>query len=169
DRPYQLSERVIRMAGSVGVAHSWSGLFTDTDMRRAADLAMYEAKGAGKGQYRVYEPSMYQAANERLQLGADLRLAIDRSEFTLHYQPCVELPGRDLASIEALVRWNHPERGLVAPGEFIPLAESTGLIIPIGEYVLREACRQARAWQLARPDMPPLTMNVNLSGPQPEP
>jgi diguanylate cyclase (GGDEF)-like protein/PAS domain S-box-containing protein len=166
DRPYQLSERVIRMAGSVGVAHSWSGLFTATDMLRAADLAMYEAKGAGKGQYRVYEPSMYQAANERLQLGADLRLAIDRSEFTLHYQPCVELPGRDLASIEALVRWNHPERGLVAPGEFIPLAESTGLIIPIGEYVLREACRQARAWQLARPDMPPLTMNVNLSGVQ---
>src|SRR5206468_833165 len=104
-----------------------------------------------------------------LLLGAGLRLAIDRSEFTLHYQPCVELPGRDLASIEALVRWNHPERGLVAPGEFIPLAESTGLIIPIGEYVLREACRQARAWQLARPDMPPLTMNVNLSGPQPEP
>jgi diguanylate cyclase (GGDEF)-like protein/PAS domain S-box-containing protein len=166
DRPYQLSERSIRMAASVGVAHSWSGLNSATDMLRAADLAMYEAKGAGKGQYRVYEPTMYQAANDRLQLGADLRLAIDRHEFTLHYQPCVELPGRGLSSIEALVRWNHPERGLVAPGEFIPLAESTGLIIPIGEFVLREACRQARTWQLARPDMPPPTINVNLSGVQ---
>jgi diguanylate cyclase (GGDEF)-like protein/PAS domain S-box-containing protein len=166
DRPYQLSERSIRMAGSVGVAHTWSGLHTATDMLRAADLAMYEAKGAGKGQYRVFEPSMHQAANDRLQLGADLRLAIDRQEFTLHYQPTVELPGRGLSSMEALVRWNHPERGLVAPGEFIPLAESTGLIIPIGEFVLREACRQARAWQLARSDMPPVTVNVNLSGVQ---
>ncbi len=166
DRPYQLSERSIRMAGSVGVAHTWSGLHTATDMLRAADLAMYEAKGAGKGQYRVFEPSMHQAANDRLQLGADLRLAIDRHEFTLHYQPTVELPGRGLSSMEALVRWNHPERGLVAPGDFIPLAEATGLVIPIGEFVLREACRQGRAWQLARPHMPPVTVNVNLSGVQ---
>ena len=166
DRPFQLSERSIRMAGSVGVAHTWSGLLTATDMLRAADLAMYEAKGAGKGQYRVFEASMHQAANDRLQLGADLRLAIERQEFTLHYQPCVELPGRGLSSMEALVRWNHPERGIVPPGDFIPLAEATGLIIPIGEFVLREACRQARAWQLARPDAPPVTINVNLSGVQ---
>ena len=166
DRPFQLTEKSIRMAGSVGVAHTWSGLHTATDMLRAADLAMYEAKGAGKGQYRVFEPSMHQAAIDRLQLGADLRLAIERQQFTLHYQPCVELPGRGLSSIEALVRWNHPERGLVGPADFIPLAESTGLIIPLGEFVLREACRQARAWQLARPDMPPLTVNVNLSGVQ---
>ena len=166
DRPYQLSERAIRMGGSVGVAHSWAGLNSATDMLRAADLAMYDAKGSGKGQYRVFEPSMHQVANERLQLGADLRVAIERNEFILHYQPCVELPGRGLSSIEALVRWNHPERGLVAPGEFIPLAESTGLIIPIGEFVLREACKQARAWQLARPDMTPVTINVNLSGVQ---
>ena len=166
DRPYQLTERAIRMGGSVGVAHSWAGLNSATDMLRAADLAMYDAKGSGKGQYRVFEPTMHQVANDRLQLGADLRLAIEREEFTLHYQPCVELPGRGLSSIEALVRWNHPERGLVAPGEFIPLAESTGLIIPIGEYVLRQACKQARAWQLARPDMTPVTINVNLSGVQ---
>ncbi len=166
DRPFRLTERSLRMGGSVGVAHSWSGLRTATDMLRAADLAMYEAKGSGKGHYRVFEPSMHQAANDRLQMSADLRGALDRSEFTLHYQPCVTLPDRTLASMEALVRWNHPERGLVPPGEFITLAESTGLIIPLGEFVLREACRQARAWQLARPDLPPLPVNVNLSGVQ---
>jgi EAL domain-containing protein (putative c-di-GMP-specific phosphodiesterase class I) len=127
---------------------------------------MYEAKGSGKGHYRVFEPSMHQAANDRLQMSADIRGALDRSEFVLHYQPCVTLPDRTLASMEALVRWNHPERGLVPPGEFIALAESTGLIIPLGEFVLREACRQARAWQLARPDLPPLPVNVNLSGVQ---
>ena len=166
DRPFQLTERSVRMGGSVGVAHSWSGLRSATDMLRAADLAMYEAKGSGKGQYRVFEPSMHQAANDRLQMSADLRGAIDRGEFILYYQPCLDLPERTLASMEALVRWNHPERGLVPPSDFIPLAESTGLIIPLGEFVLREACRQARAWQLARPDLPPLPVNVNLSGVQ---
>ena len=163
DRPFRLTERSLRMGGSVGVAHSWAGLRSATDMLRAADLAMYEAKGSGKGQYRVFVAAMHEAANERLQMSADLRGAIDRSEFTLHYQPCVHLPDGSLASMEALVRWNHPERGLVPPGEFIALAESTGLIIPLGEFVLREACRQARAWQLARPDLPPLPVNVNLS------
>jgi diguanylate cyclase (GGDEF)-like protein/PAS domain S-box-containing protein len=166
DRPFRLTERSLRMGGSVGVAHSWSGLRSATDMLRAADLAMYEAKGSGKGQYRVFEPSMHQAANDRLQMSADLRGAIDRGEFVLFYQPCLTLPERTLASMEALVRWNHPERGLVPPSDFIPLAESTGLIIPLGEFVLREACRQARAWQLARPDLPPLPVNVNLSGVQ---
>ena len=166
DRPFRLTERSLRMGGSVGVAHSWAGLRNATDMLRAADLAMYQAKDGGKGQYRVFVAAMHEAANERLQMSADLRGAIDRSEFTLHYQPCLTLPDRTLASMEALVRWNHPERGLVPPIEFIPLAESTGLIIPLGEFVLREACRQARAWQLARPDLPPLPVNVNLSGVQ---
>ena len=166
DRPFRLTERSLRMGGSVGVAHSWAGLRSATDMLRAADLAMYEAKGGGKGQYRVFVAAMHEVANERLQMSADLRGAIDRAEFTLHYQPCVNLPDRTLSSMEALVRWNHPERGLVPPGEFIALAESTGLIIPLGDFVLREACRQARAWQLARPDLPPLPVNVNLSGVQ---
>ena len=123
DRPFRLTERSLRMGGSVGVAHSWAGLRNATDMLRAADLAMYEAKGSGKGQYRVFVAAMHEAANERLQMSADLRGAIDRSEFTLHYQPCVHVPDGTLASMEALVRWNHPERGLVPPGEFIALAE----------------------------------------------
>jgi diguanylate cyclase (GGDEF)-like protein/PAS domain S-box-containing protein len=166
ERPFQLTERSVRMGGSIGIAHSWAGLYDATDMLRAADIAMYLAKGAGKGQYRVFESSMYEAAHERLQLGADLAAAVERKEFVLHYQPTVTLPDGLLTGMEALIRWNHPTRGLLLPAEFITLAESTGLIIPIGEMVLRDACRQARAWQLARPGLPPLSMNVNLSGVQ---
>ena len=108
---------------------------------------------------------MHHEAADRLRLGMDIRAAVDRDEFVLHYQPIVHLPERrDDRGMEALLRWVHPERGLIAPSEFIPLAESTGLIVPLGEFVLREACRQARAWQRERPDAPPLMMSVNLSG-----
>jgi len=166
NRPFQLGDRSLPVGVSIGIAHSSSGLLKATDMLRAADVAMYNAKDAGKGQFRIYEPSMQQATADRLRLGMDLRAAIDRNEFILHYQPIVELPGQTVVAMEALVRWVHPERGLIAPNEFIPVAETTGLIVQLGEFVLREACRQARAWQLARPDVPPLMMNVNLSGVQ---
>jgi diguanylate cyclase (GGDEF)-like protein/PAS domain S-box-containing protein len=164
--PFELADRPLRVAASIGIALSSSALPTATDILRAADIAMYHAKDAGKGQYRVFEPSMQQVAADRLRLGIDLRGAVERGEFVLHYQPVVSLSTGATVGMEALVRWQHPERGLIAPKAFIPLAESSGLIIPLGEWVLREACRQAKTWVVARRDQPPLGISVNLSGVQ---
>jgi diguanylate cyclase (GGDEF)-like protein/PAS domain S-box-containing protein len=166
EAPFVLPERSIRIGGSIGIAHSSAGLTRSTDMLRAADVAMYHAKESGKNQYRLFDPSMQDASSERLSLGVDMRGAVDRGEFILHYQPIVGLPDGNVVAMEALVRWVHPERGLIAPSEFIPIAEKTGLMVPIGEYVVREACRQARVWQLARAGQPPISVNVNLSGVQ---
>ena len=166
NRPFELSDRPVRIGATVGIALSSPALPTATAMLRAADIAMYSAKGSGKGRFRVFEPAMYDAAAERLQLGVDIRGAVERGEFVVHYQPTVDLPGATVTGMEALVRWAHPERGLIQPDDFIPLAESTGLIIPLGEWVLREACKQARAWQRARGVRPPLVVTVNLSGVQ---
>jgi len=109
---------------------------------------------------------MHADTRPRLALERDLRLALARAEFVLHYQPLVALPGRGIVGVEALVRWRHPEHGLLGPGEFIPLAEETGLIGPLGRWVLDEACRQGRAWRDARPDAPPLTISVNVAARQ---
>ncbi|HTC86523.1 MAG TPA: extracellular solute-binding protein, partial [Candidatus Acidoferrum sp.] len=166
DRPFDLSDRQLRIGTTIGIALSSPDLPAATDMLRAADIAMYNAKDEGKGRFRVFEPSMQQATAERLQLSVDLRGAVERNEFVLHYQPTVQLPSGAVTGMEALVRWNHPQRGLIPPLDFIPLAERTGLIVPLGEWILREACRQARSWQLARPGQAPLTISVNLSGVQ---
>ncbi len=166
DRPFDLSERQLRIGTTIGIALASPELPDATDMLRAADIAMYAAKDEGKGRFRVFEPAMQQATVERLRLSVDLRGALERREFVLHYQPTVTLPTGMVTGMEALVRWQHPERGLIPPLDFIPLAERTGLIVPLGEFILREACRQARAWQLARPGQPPLMMSVNLSGVQ---
>jgi diguanylate cyclase (GGDEF)-like protein/PAS domain S-box-containing protein len=166
NRPFELTDRAVRVGATVGIALSSPTLPTSIDMLRAADIAMYRAKQSGKGRFRVFEPSMLEEAAERLRLGVDIRGAVERGEFVIHYQPTVDLPDGTMTGMEALVRWAHPELGLLQPAEFIPLAESTGLIIPLGEWVLREACRQARAWQRARSDKPPLVMTVNLSGGQ---
>ena len=166
EAPFVLSQRSIRIGGSIGIAHTAAGLTTSSDLLRAADIAMYHAKEAGKNQVAVFDVSMQDASSDRLSLGIDLRGAVDRGEFILHYQPIVALPDRTVVAMEALVRWNHPERGMISPLEFIPIAERTGLMVPIGEFVLREACRQARAWQLARAGQPPLSVNVNVSGVQ---
>jgi diguanylate cyclase (GGDEF)-like protein/PAS domain S-box-containing protein len=164
DRPFDLSDRQVRIGTTIGIALASPDLPDATDMLRAADIAMYAAKDDGKGRFRVFVPAMQQATVERLRLSVDLRGALERKEFVLHYQPTVTLPAGTVTGMEALVRWDHPERGIVPPMEFIPLAERTGLIVPLGEYILREACRQARAWQLARPGQAPLMMSVNLSG-----
>ncbi len=166
NRPFELTDRAVRIGGTVGIVLSSSALPTSTDMLRAADIAMYRAKESGKGRFRVFEPSMLDEAAERLRLGVDIRGAVERGEFVVHYQPTVDLPSGTVTGMEALVRWAHPELGLLQPADFIPLAESTGLIIPLGEWVLREACRQARAWQRARSDRPALVITVNLSGGQ---
>jgi len=164
--PFALSDQSIRLGGSVGIAHSSAGLTRSVDMLRAADAAMYLAKESGKNQFRMFEPAMQDVSSNRLSLGMDLRDGIERGEFYLNYQPIVGLPDGAVVGMEALVRWSHPERGLISPNEFIPIAEKTGLILPIGEFVLREACRQARSWQLGRSHQSPVTVSVNLSGVQ---
>ncbi|HET8673619.1 MAG TPA: EAL domain-containing protein [Thermoleophilaceae bacterium] len=136
------------------------------ELLRNADVAMYIAKRRGKGGYEFFEPGMHAAALKRLELKAELEQALEREEFVVHYQPAVDLASGSITSVEALVRWSHPQRGLVPPLDFIPLAEETGLIVPIGRWVLQEACSRARAWQLARPTVPPLSVAVNLSGRQ---
>ncbi|HEY3071707.1 MAG TPA: extracellular solute-binding protein [Candidatus Limnocylindrales bacterium] len=166
NRPFELTDRAVRIGATIGIALSSADLPTSTEMLRAADIAMYSAKGTGKGRFCVFEPSMSTAAAERLRLGVDIRGAVERGEFVVHYQPTVALPDGIVTGMEALVRWVHPELGLLPPADFIPLAESTGLIVQLGEFVLREACRQARVWQRARAGQPPLLMTVNLSGVQ---
>ncbi|NYJ05001.1 putative bifunctional diguanylate cyclase/phosphodiesterase [Petropleomorpha daqingensis] len=153
----------VRISASVGIAVGAAGLHDSDELLRHADVAMYAAKEAGKGRSAVFAPDMDSAIIGQLQMKAELARAVERGEFTVHYQPTVELASGRLAGVEALVRWQHPERGLVPPLDFIPLAESTGLIVPIGRFVLREACRQMRAWHDAFPSEPPMTVSVNLS------
>ena len=126
-----------------------------------ADSAMYHAKKMGRGNYQFFAPEMNAAASKRLALERDLRRALDLKQFELHYQPKVDMASGDVHAMEALVRWRSPDRGLVPPNEFIPVAEETGMIIPLGAWVLEEACRQNRAWQLA--GLPPMRVAVNLS------
>jgi len=153
----------VRITASVGIAIGAAGQHDAAELLRHADVAMYAAKAAGKSRSALFEPEMDSAIIGQLRLKAELTRAVERGEFTVHYQPTVELSSGRLAGVEALVRWEHPERGLVPPLDFIPLAEQTGLIVPIGRYVLREACRQMRAWQLSYPATPPMTVSVNLS------
>jgi EAL domain-containing protein (putative c-di-GMP-specific phosphodiesterase class I) len=133
------------------------------ELLRNADVAMYTAKSQGKGRYQVFEPAMHSAVLKRLELKADLQRAVDKGEFILRYQPVVVLLTGEVVGVEALVRWQHPERGLVEPMEFIPLAEETGMIVRLGEWILEEACREGAALQRRFPRDPPITMSVNLS------
>jgi diguanylate cyclase (GGDEF)-like protein len=133
------------------------------EMIRNADAAMYIAKRDGKGGYRMFEPAMHEGVLARLELRGDLQRALASDQFELHYQPVVRLGDGRISGVEALLRWRHPERGLVPPDQFIPFAEEIGLIVPIGRWVLREGCRQAVLMQRALPSDEPLSMAVNLS------
>jgi len=134
------------------------------DILRDADIAMYEAKSQGKARWVLFSPTMREQAQTRLALEHDLRYAVARNELELYYQPIIALQSDQIAGFEALVRWRHPQRGMVTPSEFIPIAEESGLMLPIGQWVLNTACAQLRAWHLQFPTYPPLTMSVNISG-----
>jgi diguanylate cyclase (GGDEF)-like protein/PAS domain S-box-containing protein len=146
---------------SIGIALSAAGYRLAEDILRDADTAMYHAKALGKSRHQVFDSSMHARARKLLQLEHDLRRGLERHEFRVHYQPVVRVHDRRIAGFEALVRWEHPQRGLVPPSEFIPLAEETGLVVPLGRAVLEEACRQAARWWGTGADG--LTVSVNLS------
>jgi diguanylate cyclase (GGDEF)-like protein/PAS domain S-box-containing protein len=151
---------------SIGIALSNTGYERPEDVLRDADTAMYRAKAAGKSRYEIFDTGMHSRAVALLKLETDLRRAVEREEFVVHYQPIVSLFDDSIQGFEALVRWRHPERGLVTPSEFIPVSEETGLIIPLGRWVLREACRQMHQLQAASSAPRPLSLSVNLSGKQ---
>jgi diguanylate cyclase (GGDEF)-like protein/PAS domain S-box-containing protein len=164
--PFVLGGQEVFVGASVGVAVSPSTGKLADDLLREADVAMYVAKMKGKRAYVVFDPDMEARPRERLALETDLRRALERDEFRLHYQPIVELESGRIGGVEALLRWEHPERGLVPPADFIPLAEATGLIVPIGSWVLHEACRQMHVWQMQNPSASDLVMSVNLAARQ---
>src|SRR5215208_6951912 len=161
--PFTLEEQEVFATVSIGIALNITAQEQPADLLRHADLAMYRAKHRGRARYEVFEPSMDAKAVERLILETGLRRARVREQFRVYYQPIVALDNDKVAGVEALVRWEHPQQGLLLPEEFLSVAEETGLIVRIGQWVLREASKQARIWQERYPGTPPLTISVNLS------
>ena len=164
-RPFIIEGRDLYVIASIGISLGDARTHDPDDLLREADTAMYRAKDEG-WDFRVFNPAMYERAFSRLEVENDLRRAIEQEEFVLHYQPMVDLQTGELWGMEALVRWDHPERGLLEPSEFVPVAEESGLVIPMGEQILREACFRAKEWQEENPRIPPLVMSVNLSASQ---
>ena len=163
--PVVHNERAHVVPASVGIAFSSRGASAE-GLLRDADLAMHRAKAAGKGRFEIFEESMHADLRRQLDLRDDLARAIHSDELVLHYQPLVELETARMVGVEALVRWEHPERGMVPPNDFIPLAEETGLINALGSWVICEACKQAGEWRARFPFDPPLSMNINVSANQ---
>ena len=159
--PFEFTDERVEVRASVGVAvHPRDGMDAQ-ELLKNADLAMHQAKGDGGNQFRFYAADMHSRAREALVLDSRLREAVAQNQFLLHYQPQFDLRTHKIVGAEALVRWQPPDRGLVSPAEFLPRAEKTGLILPINEWVLREACREAASW--VRRGLPPLRIGVNLS------
>jgi diguanylate cyclase (GGDEF)-like protein len=160
--PYLIDSHHVTVTASIGIASAVDGSESAADLVRNADVAMYLAKANGKAGFAMFDPGMHAAIRERHELGAQLQSAVELGQLRLVYQPIVSLATGTMAGVEALVRWDHPERGIVPPGDFIEIAEENGAILPIGRWVLREACRQAGAWS---PDVSaePLFLSVNVS------
>ena len=161
--PYVLAGHEVISTASIGIVTSDGNYKRPDDLMRDADTAMYQAKNSGKARYVVFDERMHSEVVQRLNLEKDLRVAVAKGQFELVYQPIICLETAALAGFEALIRWVHPKQGIVRPAMFITLAEELGLIIPIGSWVLRQACRQLRRWQKRFPEHPPLSMGVNLS------
>jgi diguanylate cyclase (GGDEF)-like protein/PAS domain S-box-containing protein len=160
--PFFAQQHEIVVRASIGIAVAAPGESSAEELLRHADVAMYSAKGRGKERYEIYLPNMGAAALERVELESDLRHAIENKELFLHYQPVIELEEGRIIGVEALVRWQHPRRGVISPASFVPLAEETGLIGAMGKLVLEEACLQGRRWAAATP----IRVNVNISAKQ---
>ena len=165
-QPCRLGDREIFISTSIGIALSHPRHQSGTDLLRDADLAMYRAKAEGKGRYVLFDPTMHLQVLREMQLESSLRRALENHEFEVFYQPIVNLHSGHISGFEALLRWHHSELGWVSPAEFIPIAEETGLIIPLGRWALRTACHQLRKWQQRFPVSRAMTMNVNLSAVQ---
>jgi diguanylate cyclase (GGDEF)-like protein/PAS domain S-box-containing protein len=163
--PFLVEGKEVFVSASIGIAIANQD-FSPADLLRNADTAMYQAKALGKARYEVFEARMHAETLARLELENELRRALERKELSLRYQPIVSLRDGSITGMEALVRWEHPRRGTLLPAEFIALAEDTGLIVPIGEWVLSEACHQAKEWQDRYGPAVPFTMTVNVSGHQ---
>jgi diguanylate cyclase (GGDEF)-like protein/PAS domain S-box-containing protein len=161
--PFEVAGHEIYASGSIGIALSATGYEHAEELLRDADTAMYRAKGAGRARFEVFDQAMREHVTAVMRTENDLRRALDRDELRAHYQPIVDLQSGEIRAFEALVRWQHPERGLLAPAEFVPLAEETGLVVPMGEWMLRKACAQARAFCRRFPE---LSVHVNLSARQ---
>jgi diguanylate cyclase (GGDEF)-like protein/PAS domain S-box-containing protein len=164
--PFSVEGLEQHLTASVGIAISGRGSADAESLARDAHAAMYRAKDRGRNRAELFDQEMRSRAIRRLQLERELRRALDREEFNLHFQPIVALGSGEIPALEALVRWDHPQRGLVDPGDFIPVAEESGLIHPIGRWVIERACQQSRAWHQFRPDARPIDMTVNLSARQ---
>lgn len=161
--PFQLGEREIFIPFSIGIVLDCSSYSSPEKLLRDADTAMYRAKSLGKDQYQVFTPSIHQQVCHRLQLETDLRKAILNEEFLLHYQPIVELVTEKVIGVEALLRWYHPQTGLIPPDQFIPIAEETGLILKLGHWVLEAACQQLQSWQQQKLVSSSFSISVNVS------
>ena len=162
--PYQLEGHEMFITASIGIALSTTGYQRPEELLRNADTAMYQAKATRKGHHEIFDNRMHEQVLGRLNVEADLRRALEYQQFVVHYQPIVALESGKITGCEALMRWNHPDRGLVCPAEFIPIAEETGLILPMGDWILQTACAQNKAWQQA--GLPALRMSVNVSARQ---
>jgi len=161
-KPYTLCGTTVTPGASIGIVLRTREYQSPEDILRDADIAMYRAKESGRPSM-VFDRQMHQEILDAISLEADLRAALDRGELLLHYQPIVDVQTGRIEGFEALVRWDHPDRGLVPPVQFIPLAEETGLIQPLGRFVIAEACRQLRQWQLDMPEAEQLSVSVNVS------
>jgi diguanylate cyclase (GGDEF)-like protein/PAS domain S-box-containing protein len=165
-RPFSAKGYELVVGGTIGIAVASPELRTPKDLLRAADVALYRAKAAGGGAFALFDPSIDRQGLERLEHEADLRRALERGEFQIAYQPIVDIASHSILAVEALLRWDHPERGLLPPSEFLSLADETGLIVPLGRWVIEEACRQVSHWQDVYPAARSLQVSVNLSARQ---
>lgn len=159
--PFDLQQYQIRVTVSIGIAIGRGQEFKAADLLRMADIALSRAKERGRDNFQLYQSSMSVRPIERLTMEHDLRRALDERQFELHYQPQVDTERGEIVCLEALIRWKHPEKGMIPPGKFIPIAEENGMIVEIGDWVIREACRQAKQWQAA--GLPPMAVSVNIS------
>ena len=164
--PFVIDGQEAYAAASIGISGGTAIRESNRDLLREADIALYRAKAAGRGRYAVFEPRMNHLPVEHLHLESELHRAIERNELRVHYQPIFALTDGRITGVEALVRWEHPEKGLIPPGHFIPLAEDTGLIISIGKWVLEEACNQMHQWQMSIPGAMDMFVSVNVSARQ---